>query len=86
MKSETVRSVLVQGTNPEVMLQLETRQAGASHQWHYALARFNSVAVRASYQQHEVWSVPQAATPWENLKDPSKPYFVSICDRGELPC
>jgi hypothetical protein len=73
----------VQGTNPEVLLLLEARQSGAEHQWQYALARFNSVAMRASYQQEQVWTVPQVAPPWSNVHDPRKPYFVSILDRGE---
>lgn len=73
----------VQGTNPEVVLLLEARRSGTEHEWQYALARFNSVALRASYYEQQVWSVPQAAPPWNNVKDPGKPYFIFMLDRGE---
>ncbi len=47
--------VFVQGTDPEVFLMIETRGKGQQRQWHYALARMNSVQFIASYQGHEVW-------------------------------
>lgn len=73
----------VQGTNPEVLLLLEARQSGDAYRWQYALARFNSVALRASHQQQQVWSVPQIAPPWEAIRDPAKAYFVPLLDPGE---
>lgn len=75
----------VQGTNPEVLLLLEARQSGNRHVWQYALARFNSVELRASYEGQRVWSVPQVAPPWEDIRNPRKAYFVSILDLGTEP-
>lgn len=75
----------VQGTNPEVLLLLEARQVGNEHVWQHALARFNSVALRASYDGQQVWSVPQVAPPWENVRDPRKAYFVPLLDPGAEP-
>lgn len=73
----------VQGTNPEVLLLLEARQMGNGHVWQYALARFNSVALVASYGGKQVWSVPQNAPPWEDIRDPRKAYFVPTLDAGK---
>ena len=73
----------VQGTNPEVLLLIEARQVGDKHEWQYALVRFNSVAMRAFRGGQQVWSVPQVAPPWQDVRDPSKAYFVPVLDRGE---
>ena len=66
----------VQGTNPEVMLLIEARQTAGSHQWHYALARQNSVRFEVQHQGDTVWSVPKIAPPWPNLLDRTKTYTV----------
>ncbi len=73
----------VQGTNPEVLLLLEARRVGDEHTWQYALVRFNSVAMRAYHGDQLVWSVPQVAPPWQDVRDPNKVYFVPKLDDGE---
>ena len=73
----------VQGTNPEVLLLIEARKTIDGHQWQYALVRFNSLALRASYKNQGVWSVPKLAPPWENVRDPRKPYWLFMLRQGD---
>ena len=63
----------VVGTDPEVLLLIEAREADAGREWHYALARMNSDAVRVNYRDHEVWSVPYIKDP---LADSRAPYHL----------
>src|SRR5262249_20230317 len=64
--------VFVHATDPEVYLLLEARRAGGAPQWQYALARFNSVSLRASYRGREVWSAP--TMPWGEVYSHARPY------------
>jgi len=48
----------VEGTDPEVLLLIEARQAGERFQWQYALARLNSVRLQAKYKDRSVWDQP----------------------------
>jgi hypothetical protein len=58
----------VVGTDPEVLLVLEARDAFGGREWHYTLARMNRDAMRVRYQDREVWSVPAIDKPWLDLK------------------
>lgn len=62
----------VQGTDPEVLLQIESRRDGNGPRWHYALARMNSVTLRAFYNEKQVWSV--STLPWGKVRDAREPY------------
>lgn len=64
--------VFVQGTDPEVILQLETRQIDGAPQWHFALARMNSVKFVAKYDGRAVWNVE--IWPWSQAKNGIEPY------------
>jgi hypothetical protein len=48
----------VEGTDPEVLLLIEAREAGQGHQWQYALARLNSVHLEARHKDRSVWKQP----------------------------
>jgi hypothetical protein len=45
------------GTDPEVLLLLEARAAGDSHQWQYALARFHYIDLTVTHSDRKVWHV-----------------------------
>ncbi|HLJ10391.1 MAG TPA: hypothetical protein VKU82_04345 [Planctomycetaceae bacterium] len=43
------------GTDPEVILLIEAREAGDRLAWHYAFARFHYVNLTVNYKDSEVW-------------------------------
>ena len=51
----------VQGTDPEVILLLETTDAGNGQEWRYALTRRSMAALEADLDGKKVWSVPGSA-------------------------
>jgi hypothetical protein len=64
----------VEGTDPEVLLLIEARQAGDGHQWQYALCRLNSVRLQAKYKDRSVWDVP--AIEYREYTRRDRPYSV----------
>jgi hypothetical protein len=58
----------VQGTDPEVILLLETTEAAKGQQWRYALTRRSMAAIEADLDGKKVWSVEGGAgargEPW----------------------
>ena len=64
--------VFTLGTDPQAFLLIEARQVDRSAQWQYALARMNSVHLRATYHGREVWDVP--TLPWDDVYDHRGPY------------
>lgn len=73
----------VQGTDPEVVLLLESRAADDRPAWHYALARMNSVTFRADYQSQEVWKAD--VLPWSAVFDNRGPYNILKLDHLAPP-
>jgi hypothetical protein len=64
----------VQGTDPEALLVIEAHQAEGRPRWEYAFARMNSVKLKASHRNHEVWSVPEIS--YNDAKQTSEPYTL----------
>lgn len=64
----------VQGTNPEVILMIESVATPNGRRWYYGLGRQNSVRLDVSHQNKNIWTVPKIAPPWENVRDRSKAY------------
>lgn len=64
--------VFVQGTDPEVFLLLETRESGGQSNWHYSLARMNSVKFVATYNGEQVWRTE--IWPWSKVKSQNEVY------------
>jgi hypothetical protein len=62
----------VQGTDPEVFLLIETRTVAGVLEWHYALARMNSVKFVAHYQGHEIWQTDFSI--WKSVRSGREPY------------
>lgn len=49
---------LAQGTDPEIFLLIEARQAGPAARWEYALARFSDLKLTAKYRGKAIWDAP----------------------------
>jgi len=66
----------VQGTDPEVILLLETVDTAKGQEWRYALTRRSMLALEADLDGKKVWSVDTSAgardEPWfqSGLPDP----------------
>ena len=65
---------LVNGTDPEVLLMLESRETAAGPKWHYALAPMTGYAVEATLDGRPVWDMPFRKPPF----DPLKPFFLLV--------
>ncbi|WP_182867454.1 hypothetical protein [Stieleria mannarensis] len=50
---------LAKATDPEALLLIEARGQTGQPQWRYAIARSNFLAMRARYNQQEIWDVPR---------------------------
>ncbi|QEF98488.1 hypothetical protein Mal15_25400 [Stieleria maiorica] len=50
---------LAKATDPEALLLIEARDQTDQPEWHYAIARSNFLAMRARYNQQELWDVPR---------------------------
>jgi hypothetical protein len=66
----------VQGTDPEVLLLIEARQADGKPHWQYGLARMTSIELRVSHRGRPVWSVP--VITWAQVEDRREPYMSFV--------
>jgi hypothetical protein len=55
-KNDGALFALVQGTDPEAFVLLETRGAGKDAHWEYAVARFTDLELHIRFQNHEVFA------------------------------
>jgi hypothetical protein len=62
----------VQGTNPEVLLLVESRETKDGARWHFACAAMTSYPAEATRDGKQVWSVPKQEVP---TKDPTGNYY-----------
>jgi len=66
---------LVEATDPEIFLVIEVRPHDDKDQWHYGLARMNSLPLTASYRERQVWEA--AELPWNEIaRRGDRPYMV----------
>jgi len=66
---------LVEATDPEIFLVVEARPHEGKDQWHFALARMNSLWLGASYQDRKVWEAEEL--PWsEIVRRGDKTYMI----------
>jgi hypothetical protein len=63
---------LVQGTDPEVFLLLESRGKAAAARWQFAAARMNGVGFHVTYQDKPIWSVE--IMPWRDIGSHAEVY------------
>lgn len=68
----------VRGTDPELLLLIEAHKVDNAFAWKYAFAPMNSFEFFAQHRDREVWHKPQIASPWQNTRDPDKPYMVYL--------
>lgn len=68
----------VQGTDPEVLLLIETRQTKTGLAWYYALARMNSVTFIVDHKGKEVWRTE--TLPWDTVFNGKEPYHILKLD------
>lgn len=73
--------VFTLGTDPQAFLLIEARSVDGGAQWQYALARMNSVHLRATYRGREVWDLP--TLPWDEVYDHRGPYTNFKFDLSE---
>jgi hypothetical protein len=60
----------VEGTDPEVFLLLEAVNANADASWNFGLVRMNRDALRVTFRDTNVWSVPIIAHPLDLSTEP----------------
>jgi hypothetical protein len=64
---------LVEATDPELLLLLESRKEDGKPVWQYAAARLTNVKLELAHQDKVVWQVE--TLPWSEAVDrPDKPY------------
>ena len=65
----------VESTDPEILVVVEARVVDGERFWFYSPARSRHDHLRLYFEEKIVWEVPRLAPPWQNIRDPSKPYF-----------
>lgn len=73
----------VQGTDPEVFLQVEARETKSGTVWHFGLSRMNSTAFQVRYDEQAVWTVD--VVPWGVVFNNSEPYNLLNLDHLYRP-
>ncbi len=73
----------VEGTDPEVLLLLESQETDSGPVWHFALARMNSTEFHVSYKDKEVWTVEVIS--WGTVFNNSEPYNILNLDHLSPP-
>lgn len=73
----------VQGTDPEVFLQIEARETKSGTAWHCGLSRMNSTAFRVRYDEQDVWTAE--VLPWGIVFNNNEPYNLLNLDHVYRP-
>ena len=67
---------LVNTTDPEILLIIESRETTGSREWVYAAARMHFCRVQLKFGDKVVWDAPQVAPPWNKLRGPEGNYVI----------
>ena len=67
---------LVNTTDPEILLIIESRETAGGREWMYAAARMHFCRLQLKLGDKVVWDAPQAAPPWDKLRGPSGDYVI----------
>jgi hypothetical protein len=62
--------VFAYGTNPEILVQIEAREADGKRSWHASFARLSAAEISVKLGENEVWNVPAMTAD-----DPRQDYF-----------
>jgi hypothetical protein len=65
------------GTDPELMIVIESLKVDDGYRWHYSLAPMTGYALQASLDDKVVWQVPWRKPPF----DPNEPFFILVHSR-----
>lgn len=68
--SDGAMFAFVEGTDPEAFLLLEATKAGDEPKWQFGLVRMNGDALRITFRDKDVWSVPKIENPLNLSKEP----------------
>lgn len=68
----------VEGTDPEAFLVLEATKTKDDIRWNFGLVRMNRDALRVTFRDENVWSVPKIESP---LNLSNEPYSLFTADR-----
>ncbi|HUQ69292.1 MAG TPA: hypothetical protein VM165_07215 [Planctomycetaceae bacterium] len=60
----------VEGTDPEVLLLLEAVPVGNVARWRFGLARTNGGALRVTFRDRPIWSVPHLDSSLDRVQEP----------------
>ncbi|MBC7816001.1 MAG: hypothetical protein IAG10_03780, partial [Planctomycetaceae bacterium] len=60
----------VEGTDPEAFLMLEATKTNEDVIWQFGLARMNGDALRVTFRDKDVWTVPKIENPLNLAKEP----------------
>jgi hypothetical protein len=67
---------LVNTTDPEILLIIESRETAGGREWMYGAARMHFCRVQLKLGDKIVWEAPQAAPPWDKLRGPEGNYVI----------
>jgi hypothetical protein len=62
------------GTDPEVLLLLESRPTDEGYRWHYAPVRFTFRPVALEHRGKEVWNAQRL----DGVRQPKEPYVTRV--------
>ena len=65
------------GTDPEVFVLLEAREAANGPEWQIGMAPMTAYAVEVSRKDKSVWNAPFRQGPWK----PAEPFFIRVYKR-----
>lgn len=68
--SDGAMFAFVEGTDPEAFLILEATKANDESKWQFGLVRMNGDAIRVTFRDTDVWSVPKIGSPLNLSRDP----------------
>ena len=68
--SDGAMFAFVEGTDPEAFLLLEATKAGDEAKWQFGLVRMNGDALRVTFRDANIWSVPKIENPLNLSKEP----------------
>ena len=75
-KREGAVFALVNTTDPEILLIIESRLTPNGREWLYAAARMHFCRLKLKLGDRVVWEVPQAAPPWDKIRGPHGEYVI----------
>ncbi len=67
---------LVNTTDPEILVMIESRKIETGRKWMFAAARMHFCRLQLKDGDQVVWEAAQAAPPWESIRGPKGDYVI----------